>query len=101
MVPLRDRGPSFLPPTLCLCICTCLVYLYVCVYNILIYCYSNMERIMQTIMVDTEIEQDRQILLTHNGCMVTRSTNPNSAAATVNYLILLLLYHLYHIVGWL
>ena len=54
---------------------------------------------MQAIMVDTGIEQDRQILLTHNGCVVTRSTNPNNAAATVSYLnhfvvvVLLVLYY--------
>ena len=39
---------------------------------------------MQQIMLDTGIELDRQILLTHNGSLVTRSYNPNNSAAMVN-----------------
>ena len=81
----------------------CVVYLVfditLCVlcHNLLDYgCYySNMEHMMQQIMVDTGIELDRQILLTHDGCLVARSYNPNNAAATVNnnnLSVLMLLY---------
>ena len=48
-------------------------------------CYSNMERIMREIMVDTGIELDRQVLLTHDGCPITRSNNPNNKARKVNF----------------
>ena len=44
-----------------------------------------MDRILQDIMVDTGIELDRQMLLTHDGCLVTRSNNPNNNATMVNY----------------
>lgn len=45
-----------------------------------------MERIMQGIMVDTTIQLDQQILLTHDGCLVTPSSNPKNNATTVNFL---------------
>ena len=46
-----------------------------------------MDRILQGIMVDTRIELDKQMLLTQDGCLVTRTNNPNNNAAMVNYYI--------------
>ena len=44
-----------------------------------------MDRIKQAIMVDTGIEVDQQMLLTHDGCLVTRMDNPNTKATMVNF----------------
>ena len=58
-----------------------------------------MDRILREIMVDTGIELDRQMLLTYDGCLVTRSNNPNNNATMVDYHIWI--YCIILVLGWL